>query len=56
MADRKGDPAKKPAECLAAKSATGCPHLKETGGGFEGERYDCDVCGEHFFLDYEDMK
>lgn len=35
-----------------------CPHLKETGGGFEGERYRCqrDGCGYSYFLDYEDMK
>lgn len=54
MPDRKGDPAKQPPECKGGSMS--CPNLKETGGGFEGERYDCEVCGEHFFLDYEDMK
>jgi len=53
MADRKGNPDKKPPECT---SGTDCPYIQETGGGFEGERYDCKRCGEHFFLDYEDMK
>ena len=53
MADRKGDPAKQPPECKASGQ---CPHLEETGGGFEGERYDCKVCGEHYFLDYVDMR
>lgn len=33
-----------------------CPNMKEVGGGFEGERYRCDVCGKGYFLDYEDMK
>ena len=56
MSDRKGDPAKQPKECKIREPAGTCPHIKETGGSFEGERYDCDVCGEYFFLDYEDMK
>lgn len=38
----------KPSDC--------CPNVKEVGGGFEGERYRCDVCGYSYFLDYEDMK
>lgn len=33
-----------------------CPNLKNTYEGFDGERYDCDVCGMSYFLDYEDMK
>lgn len=33
-----------------------CPNMKEVGGGFEGERYCCAVCGKGYFLDYEDMK
>lgn len=39
MSDRKGDPAKQPPECKMRETGR-CPHLKETGGGFEGERYD----------------
>lgn len=43
-----------------APNATGqwgsCPHLKEIGGGFAGERYSRKICGEYFFLDYEEMK
>lgn len=35
---------------------TKCPNIKETGGGFDGEQYDCEVCGESYFLDYEEMK
>ena len=54
MADRKGDPAKKPEGCQGTEST--CPNIKEVGGGFEGERYSCEVCGEYYFLDYEDMK
>ena len=52
MGDRKGDPAKKPEGC----DGYTCPNIKETGGGFEGEQYHCDVCGERYYLDYEDMK
>jgi hypothetical protein len=33
-----------------------CPNIVEDGGGFEGERYRCKVCGYSYFLDYEDMK
>lgn len=55
MSDRDGDPAKKPEACRAVRFGEGCPNLKETGGGFEGERYDCEVCGEHYYLSYEDM-
>jgi transposase-like protein len=54
MADVKGDKTKQPPECN--DGSLSCPNLKEVGGGMEGERYRCDVCGERFFLDYEDMK
>jgi hypothetical protein len=33
-----------------------CPNMKEVGGGMEGERYRCAVCGKGYFLDYEEMK
>jgi hypothetical protein len=57
MADRKGDTAKQPQDCRdLGVSKMACPNLKETGGGFEGERYRCEVCGESFFLDYDDMR
>lgn len=54
MADREGDPSKQPLECR--QRGARCPHLKETGGGMDGERYDCVVCGKHYFLDYDDMR
>ena len=54
MTDRKGDPSKQPPECHG-DGVNVCPHLKEVGGGFDGERYRCDVCGESFFLDYDEM-
>lgn len=41
---------------LANPSYHDCPNMKEAGGGFEGERYRCDICGKSYFLDYEDMK
>lgn len=53
MADYDGDPTKKPTECI---NVTRCPNMKETGGGFEGERYRCDVCGASYYLDYDDMR
>ena len=56
MSDRKGDKSKQPPECKVDEKGGYCPHLKETGGGFEGERYRCERCGESYFLDYEDMK
>jgi hypothetical protein len=56
----RGDPTKQPPECPNRPGVRGnpttCPYIKETGGGFEGEQYNCDRCGERFFLDYEDMK
>ena len=68
---RKGDPTKQPLECAPVFTphpnprpigAVGdgtwsqCPNLKEIGGGFDGEQYDCQVCGERYFLDYDDMR
>ncbi|TIU94669.1 MAG: hypothetical protein E5W09_22580 [Mesorhizobium sp.] len=41
---------------LASPSYHDCPNMKEIGGGMEGERYRCAVCGKGYFLDYEDMK
>ena len=57
MADTAGDVSKQPEQCRALGDyKMKCPNLKEVGGGFEGERYACDVCGERFFLDYDEMK
>ena len=33
-----------------------CPNLKTSYEGWDGERWDCDVCGKSYFLDYEEMK
>lgn len=55
MTDRPGDKSKQPPECDEAGSGK-CPNLKNTYEGFDGERYDCEVCGLSYFLDYEDMK
>lgn len=41
---------------LADPSYRDCPNMKEAGGGMEGERYRCAVCGKSYFLDYEEMK
>jgi len=52
-----GDKSKQPKECTT--DDTGrivCPHLKCTYEGFDGERYRCEVCGESYFLDYDEMR
>lgn len=55
MAD--GDPGLQPPECRAlGKFKNKCPNLKNTYEGWDGERYRCEVCGENFFLDYEEMR
>lgn len=41
---------------IADPSTRDCPNMKEVGGGMDGERYKCAVCGKGYFLDYEDMK
>lgn len=51
MADRKGDPSKKPADCTGNSR---CPHV-EFNQGWETETYDCRVCGAYWKLYYEDM-
>jgi len=69
MADCEGDPAKRPIECKegvftpdAPGSHTGvwgsCPHLKEVSSAsdMDGETYDCNVCGRHYRLYYDDMR
>lgn len=57
MGDRKGDATKKPAECRDRKdSVLRCPNIKEVGGGMDGEQYDCSVCGERVYLDYDEMR
>ena len=43
----------KPKTC---NDITKCENMKNTYNGFEGERYRCNVCGESYFLDYEEMK
>ena len=46
-----------PKQCgLADPSSRDCQNMKEVGGGIDGERYRCSVCGKRYFLDYEEMK
>lgn len=57
MSDTSGDASKQPDECKALGSyKMACKNLKEVGGGFDGERYRCEVCGESFYLDYDEMR
>lgn len=53
----KHSPLPGPSACsIADPSTRDCQNMKEVGGGMDGERYRCDVCGKGYFLDYEDMK
>lgn len=54
--EAKASPLPAPACGFANPSSSDCQNMKEVGGGFEGERYRCDVCGKGYFLDYEEMK
>lgn len=56
MSDRKGNPDKQTEACRE-KGVNACENLKEASGptDFDGETYNCAVCGEHFRLYYEDM-
>lgn len=56
MADRKGDPNKKPVECM--KDGLTCPHLEEisSNSDMDGESYSCKVCGEYYRLYYDEMR
>lgn len=55
MPDHEGDISKKPEICKLV-GVNRCPNMEEVGGGLEGERYSCAVCGAHYYLDYEEMK
>ncbi|ANL02640.1 hypothetical protein [Rhizobium phage RHEph18] len=41
---------------ISDPSTRDCPNMKEVGGGMDGERYRCAVCGKGYYLDYEEMK
>lgn len=69
MSDRDGDPKKRPPECregdIISRHPDGlrctwgtCLHLKETSpsSNMDGETYDCQVCGRHYRLYYDDMR
>jgi len=54
MADRKGDPLRQPPECKGG--STSCPNLKLVYAGYVGDRYICEVCGESFYVDEDEMR
>lgn len=56
MSNRPGDPAKRPPECGEPDNKF-CPHMRETSSrtDFDGETYNCEVCGRYYRLYYEDM-
>lgn len=52
-----GDKTKQPEGCDTSKfTSNPCQNMKEVGGGFDGERYRCEVCGATFYLDYDEMR
>lgn len=53
--DKEPDDSKRTPECKNVGVAR-CSNMKETGGGFEGEQYDCEVCGASYYLCYEEMR
>lgn len=53
----KHSPLPGPTTCgLPDPTTRDCPNMQEVGGGMDGERYRCAVCGKGYFLDYEEMK
>jgi len=57
MTDRPSDPNKRVPECRTHIRSTDCPNLVETNPtDMSGEHYRCDVCGESFRLDYDEMR
>lgn len=54
----RGDDSKRCQGCQPEKySRNPCPNLKETDlKNMEGETYECKVCGEYIFLDYDEMR
>lgn len=41
---------------LPDPSSRDCQNMKEVGGGMDGERYRCAICGKGYFLDYDEMR
>lgn len=58
MTDRKGDPTKQPPNCKPKLfTRNPCQNMKERVlTDMNGETYRCDVCGESFYLDYDEMR
>ena len=55
MSDRAGDKTKQPPECTIDENNK-CPNMRCTSETMNGERYRCEVCGESYYLDYEEMR
>ncbi len=63
----KGDKSKQPPECEPRFTPipnhpqglghwSTCPNLKQVGGTMESEHYECAVCGESYWLHYDEMR
>lgn len=53
-----GDKTKQPECCDTSQyTANKCPNMKEVNlTDMGGETYRCEVCGAHFYLDYDEMR
>jgi hypothetical protein len=43
-------------KCMQDCGPVKCTNMKCTYDGMDGERYRCEVCGESYFLDYDEMR
>lgn len=43
-------------KCDTPAKQVRCPNMKCTHEDADGERYRCEVCGESYYLDYDEIK
>lgn len=43
-------------KCNTPEKRVRCPNMKCVYESDSGERYRCEVCGESYYLDYDEMK
>lgn len=49
-------PASEARKCVQDCGPMQCKNMRCTYEGMDGERYRCEMCGESYFLDYEEMR
>lgn len=52
------EPTEKPIPCKTERESWSCPNMKgrENDTDLTGEHYECKVCGQTIFLDYDEMR